>query len=145
LHKGDDTFMSRKQFERFYWPSLKTVIDTLIEEGISIRLVAEGRYNQRLDYIKDFPKGWVTWQFDQTDMANAKKIVGGTCCIAGNVPASVMITATAKEVKERCRKLIETCAPGGGYILTGGAAATEAKAENLRALMEAAKEYGVYR
>ena len=73
-----------------------------------------GRYNERLDYIKDFPKGWVVWQFDQTDMANAKKIVGGTCAIAGNVPASIIIiTATAKQVKEECRKLIETCAPGG--------------------------------
>jgi len=34
LHKGDDTFMSRKQFETFYWPSLKKVMDALIEEGI---------------------------------------------------------------------------------------------------------------
>jgi len=41
-------------------------------------------------------------------------------------------------------KLIETCAPGGGYILAGGASATEAPSENLRAFMEAAKEYGVY-
>ena len=144
LHKGDDTFMSRKQFEKFYWPSLKKVMDALIEEGISVHLFAEGRYNERLDYIKNFPKGWVTWQFDQTDMANAKKIVGGTCCIVGNVPASIVITGTAKEVKECCRKLIETCAPGGGYVLSGGAMATEAKAENLRAFMEAAKEYGVY-
>jgi hypothetical protein len=47
-------------------------------------------------------------------------------------------------VKEYCRKLIETCAPGGGYILTGGASSAEAKAENLRAMMEAAKEYGKY-
>jgi uroporphyrinogen-III decarboxylase len=71
-------------------------------------------------------------------------MVGKTCAIAGNVPASVVITGTAKEVKESCRKLIETCAPGGGYILSAGASATEARAENLRAFMEAAKEYGVY-
>jgi len=144
LHKGDDTFMSKKQFERFYWPSLKKVMDALIEEGISLRMVAEGRYNERLEYIKDFPKGWVTWQFDQTDMANAKRIVGNTCCIAGNVPASLIITGTAKEVKDRCRRLIEICALGGGYILAGGASATETKAENLRAFMEAAEEYGIY-
>jgi len=144
LHKGDDTFMSRKQFEKFYWPSLKKVIDTCIDEGISVHLFAEGRYNDRLEYIGDFPKGWVTWQFDQTDMANAKKIVGNTCCIVGNVPASIVITRSAKEVKECCRKLIEICAPGGGYILSGGAMATEATAENLRAFMEAAKEYGTY-
>ena len=51
----------------------------------------------------------------------------------------------ARNIQQCCRKLIETCAPGGGYILTGGASATETKAENLRAFMEAAKEYGVYR
>jgi uroporphyrinogen-III decarboxylase len=144
LHKGDDTFMSRKQFEKFYWPSLKKVINALIEEGITVHLFAEGRYNERLDYIGDFPKGWVTWQFDQTDMANAKKLVGGTCCIVGNVPASTIITGTAKDVKECCRKLIEICAPGGGYVLAGGTSPTEATPENLRAFMEAAKEYGVY-
>jgi uroporphyrinogen-III decarboxylase len=144
LHKGDDTFMSRKQFEKFYWPSLKKVIDACIDDGISVHLFAEGRYNDRLEYIKDFPRGWVTWQFDQTDMANAKKIVGNTCCIVGNVPASIVITRSAKEVKECCRKLIEICAPGGGYILSGGAMATEATAENLRAFMEAAREYGTY-
>jgi uroporphyrinogen-III decarboxylase len=144
LHKGDDTFMSRKQFEKFYWPSLKKVMEALIEEGIQITLFAEGRYNNRLEYIGDFPKGWVTWMFDQTDIANAKRMIGNTCCIAGNVPASTVITGTAKEVKESCRKLIETCAPGGGYILAGGAAASEVRAENLRAFMEAAKEYGVY-
>jgi hypothetical protein len=144
LHKGDDTFMSDKQFEKFYWPSLKKVIDALIDEGIMVFLFAEGKYNRRLEYIKDFPKGWVSWQFDQTDMANAKKIVGQTCCIWGNVPTSVMCTGTPQEVKEYCRRLIETCAPGGGYILTGGASATESNAANFKAMMAAAREYGRY-
>ena len=62
-------------------------------------------------------------------MANAKKIVGDKCCIAGNVPASITITGTAEEVKERCRKPIEVCAPGGGYILAGGASATDCNAD----------------
>jgi len=146
LHKGDDTFMSRKQFEKFYWPSLKKVMDALIGEGIMVSLFAEGAYNQRLEYIGDFPKGWVMWMFDQTDMANAKKMVGNTCCISGNVPASLMITGTPKDVRECCRKLIETCAPGGGYVLSGGCTATETKnPDNFRAFMEAAKEYGMYR
>jgi hypothetical protein len=144
LHKGDDTFMSDEHFEKFYWPSLKRVIDALIQEGIMVSLFAEGRYNRRLEPIKDFPRGWVMWMFDQTDMANAKKIVGDTCCIAGNVPSSIMNTGTAKEVKSYCRKLIETCAPGGGYILTGGASATESRPENFRAFMKAAQEFGVY-
>lgn len=145
LHKGDDTFMSDKQFEKFYWPSLKKFVDELIEEGIMVMLFAEGRYQRRLDFIHDFPKGWVNWMFDKTDMADAKRIVGKNCSISGNLPTSLMCTGTAKEVKEHCRKLIETCAPGGGYMLTGGASATETSPENLRAMMEAALEYGLYK
>ncbi len=144
LHKGDDTFMSNKQFEKFYWPSLRKLILALIDEGIMVSLFCEGRYNNRLEYIGDFPKGWVTWQFDQTDMAKAKRMIGDTCCVVGNVPASLLAFGEVKDVKECCRKLIEACAPGGGYVLTGGTAVTEAKPENLRAFMEAAREYGVY-
>jgi hypothetical protein len=145
LHKGDDKFMSRNQFEKFYWPSLKKVIEALIEEGIMVTLFAEGSYNQRLDYLGDFPKGWVTWLFDQTDMAQAKKKIGNTCCISGNVPASLMVTGTPQQVKEYCRQLIEACAPGGGYILAGGCQATETKnPDNFHAFMDAAVEYGTY-
>jgi len=144
LHKGDDTFMSNKQFERFYWPSLKKLIQALIDEGIMVSLFCEGRYNNRLEYIGDFPKGWVTWQFDQTDMVRAKRMIGNNCCVVGNVPASLLSLGKVEEVKEYCRKLIEACAPGGGYVLTGGTAVTEAKPENLRALMDVASKYGVY-
>ena len=78
-------------------------------------------------------------------MADAKRIVGRTCSIRGNVPASLMCTGTAREIKAYCSNLIETCAPGGGYILAGGTSATKTCAENLRAMMVAAREYGVNR
>ena len=144
LHKGDDTFMSDKQFEKFYWPSLKKYADALIAEGIMPNMFAEGKYSRRLNYISDFPKGWVHWIFDQTDMAKAKQLVGSNCSISGNIPTSVMCTGKPKDVKEYCRKLIETCAPGGGYMLAGGASGTETTTENLKAIMEAALEYGKY-
>jgi len=79
------------------------------------------------------------------DMDRAKKVLGNRARIAGNLPVSVLCTGTPQEVKEGCRKLIETCAPGGGYILTGSASMNEGKPENLRAMMEAAKEYGRYK
>jgi uroporphyrinogen-III decarboxylase len=55
-----------------------------------------------------------------------------------------MVTGSPEEVKESCRKLIEICAPGSGYILTAGAYMDIGNPENLRAMMEAAKEYGKY-
>ena len=56
-----------------------------------------------------------------------------------------MMTGTSDQVKENCRKLIETCAPGGGYILAGGAHIDKGDIANLKAMMEAAYEYGVYK
>jgi len=145
LHKGDDTFMSDKQYEKFYWPTLRKVIMGLIAEGCVPYLFAEGRYNNRLKAISDLPKGKVVWYFDQTDMFKAKEILGDTACIAGNVPASLLRTGTPRAVKEYCRKLIEVCGKGGGFILTGGASIEKGNPDNLRAMVEAAEECGVYK
>jgi uroporphyrinogen-III decarboxylase len=145
LHKGPGGFMSNKQFERFYWPSLKRVMMGLIEEGLVPMPFAEGDYMPRLDIIKDMPRGSVIWHFESVDMAEAKRIVGKDQCIAGNLPTSVLHTGTPAQVKERCRELIEVCAPGGGYILTGGAGIDSGDPDNLRAMTAAAKEFGVYR
>ncbi len=145
LHKGADGFLSTEQFDRFYWPSLRKVILALIDEGILPVLFAEGSYMDRIEGCNEFPEGAVSWLFDKTDMAYAKKVLGDTCSISGNVPTSLLTTGTSEEVKEYCKKLIEVCAPGGGYILAGGANIDTGKPENLRAMMEAAKEYGVYK
>lgn len=54
--------------------------------------------NDYYDDIGHFPRGWVTWQFDQTDMAEVKRIIGDNCCVVGNVPASLLAFGTSKEV-----------------------------------------------
>jgi uroporphyrinogen-III decarboxylase len=145
LHKGADGWMSAKQFDKFYWPSLKRVIDALVNEGILVTLFAEGSYDTRLDSVNEFPRGSVVWLFDRTDMAHAKQVLGKDCCISGNVPTSLLITGTPQAVKDYCRNLIEVCGPGGGYILAGGAQVDNGDPANLRAMLEAAEEYGVYR
>ena len=145
LHRGADGFMSERQFNTFYWPYLKRVILGCVEQGLVPTLFAEGGYNTRLEIIRDLPKGKVIWHFDQTDMKRAKEILGDNACIMGNIPTSLLITATPNEVKAYCRKLIETAGKGGGYIMAPGATADEAKVENLKAMLEAAREFGVYR
>jgi uroporphyrinogen-III decarboxylase len=142
LHKGDDSFMSDRQFEKFYWPYLKNVILRFVNEGFVPLLFAEGSYNRRLEMVSELPAASVLWWFDRTDMARAKKILGKTACISGNVPASLMCTGTPSAVKEYCRGLIEVCGQGGGFILAGGASIDKGDPDNFRAMMAAAKEYG---
>jgi len=143
LHKGTGGFMSNKQYKEFYWPTFKEVMMGLINEGLVPLPFAEGDYEPRLEIIKDMPRGSVIWFFEKMDMVKAKKILGHTC-IAGNVPITVMVTGQPAEVKEHCRRLIDICAPGGGYILTASAYMDIGNPDNLRAMMEAAKEYGKY-
>jgi uroporphyrinogen-III decarboxylase len=145
LHKGTGGFMSNKQYETFYWPTFKKLLLGMIDEGLVPMPFAEGNYESRLEIIKDMPRSSMVWWFEHMDMARAKEVLGDTACIAGNVPVTVLCTGTPQEVKERCRRLIEVCAPGGGYILTGGATMDRGNPDNLRAVMEAAKEYGVYK
>ncbi len=145
LHKGADGWMSDAQFETFYWPPLRKVIAALIEEGISILLFAEGSFDSRLDKVNEFPKGAVSWLFDRTDMARAKRTLGDRCCIMGNVPASLMVTGAPGDVKAYCRKLIEDCGEGGGYVLSPGILGIdEAKLPNIKAMVDAAREFGTY-
>jgi uroporphyrinogen-III decarboxylase len=48
-------------------------------------------------------------------------------------------------VKEYAKHLIDTAGKGGGFIMSNGAFFDHAKPENVRAMVEAAKEYGAYK
>lgn len=146
MHKGDDMFMSDKQFEEFYWPTYRRLLLGLIEEGLVPQPIIDGTYNRRLEYIKDLPKTGVVWVMEKTDMALAKKVLGGHTCIAGNVTAMQICTHGPQEIRKYCRWLIDTCAPGGGYILSmGSSLAGNCNPANLHAMIDTGKEYGVYK
>jgi uroporphyrinogen-III decarboxylase len=145
LHKGDDAHMSPDQFRTFYWPTLRRVILAFIEEGFIPLLFAEGKMDSRLETIAaDLPRGRTVWLLDRTDMAHAKATLGRVAAIQGNVPLSLLQTGTPDEVRECCRRLIEVAAPGGGFLLDSGAVIHQGKDENLRAMLQAARDYGTY-
>jgi len=145
LHKGADGFLSDEQFKTFYWPTLRKVMVGLIEGGCIPFAAAEGGYNTRLKVIRDLPRGKTLWMFDQTDIVKAKEIVGDTFCILGNVPSAMLNLGTPQQVKDYCKKLIDTVGKGGGFIMANGAFFDEAKPENVKAMVDFTKEYGVYR
>ena len=49
-----------------------------------------------------------------------------------------------RAINEYCRKLITVCGENGGYILTFGSSIARCNPANRPAIIEAAKEYGVY-
>ena len=145
LHKGADGFLSDGQFKKFYWPTLRKVMIGLIDEGVVPMLAAEGYWNTRLEVMQDLPKGKTLWMIDQSDMAKAKKTLGKVACLFGNVPAALLALGTPQEVKEYVKKCIDIAGKDGGYIVSNGAFFDQAKAENVKAMVDTAKEYGVYK
>jgi hypothetical protein len=145
LHKGDDSHISLKQFERFYWPTFKQLMLNMIDQGLMPAPFAEGTYNQRLNHLTEMPKASVLWFFDRTDMHKAKDILGGHSPIMGNVPITMIATGTPEQVKACCKDLVDYCGKGGGYILCSGTQLDDAKEDTVKAMIDFTKEYGVYR
>ena len=144
LHKGADGFMSNDQFEKFYWPTLKAVMIGLIEKGCVPCCFVEGAYNERLEFLTDMPEGRSVFLFDRTDMANARKILGGKSCIAGGFPISLIVAGTPQQVEDETKKLLDAAAGDGGYILSIGCAMDEAKEDTLKTFVKIGQTYGKY-
>ena len=105
----------------------------------------EGDWAQRLEYLKELPRGKTIARFALTDMKKAKDVLQGHTCIMGGVPHTLMQIASPSEVEDFVKNLIQTCGKNGGLIISTSTGLThEAKPENVRAMIEATKKYGRY-
>ena len=144
ITRGSDDFLSKEQWDKFYWPTFKKLVTALVEKGVTPCIFFEGNCLSRMEYLLELPKGKILARLDTTDIFKAKEILKDHMCIEGNVPSSLLQVGTVQEVKDYCKKLIDACAPGGGYILSPRSSTDEVKPENLKAMIEFTKEYGVY-
>jgi uroporphyrinogen-III decarboxylase len=143
--RGSDDFLSKTQFDTFYWPTFKKLVVTLCERGATPYIFFEGNFDSRIEYILEFPKGKFVARFDTSDIFRAKQILKGHCCIEGNVPSSLLQVGSKEDVIAYCKKLIDIVGKDGGYILSPRSSIDEVKPENLKAMIDFTKEYGVYR
>lgn len=145
LHRGSDGFMSLKQFETFYWPTLKKLILAMTDRGMVHIPFYEGDWAQRLEHLLELPRGKTIARFALTDLAKAKAVLGGHTCIMGGVPHALLQTASPPEVEEFCQNLIKTVGKDGGFILSTHTGITgEAKPANVKAMVNSVKKYGWY-
>jgi uroporphyrinogen-III decarboxylase len=143
-HRGSDGFMSLKQFEKFYWPGLKAVILAVIDKGMVPCIFFEGNWTQRLEYLLELPRAKIMAHLDSTDIFRAKEVLNNHICIRGNVPGSVLTAGTVDDVNDYCKKLIDIVGKDGGLVVCPRVVPDEAKPENLHAMIDFTKEYGVY-
>ena len=144
LHRGSDGFMSLKQFEEFYWPGLKKVIYSVIDSGKIPFLFLEGCWDQRLEYLRELPKGKTLGWFDCTDLFKAKDVIGDTMCICGGMPASMLQASSPEQIDDHVKKLIQEVGKDGGFIMGASTVMDDAKPEQVKAWAEATRKYGDY-
>jgi uroporphyrinogen-III decarboxylase len=104
----------------------------------------EGDYTSRLEIIKDIPSGKAIYWFEKVDIRKAKQVLGDTACFRGNVPVSLLYVGTSQEVKDYVKMLIDVVGERGGLMVDCGVWFDEAKHENVKAMVDFAKAYGVY-
>lgn len=144
LHCGTDEFMSTANYQKFYWPSLKRLIMAAIEADLTPFILCEGKYYTRLEVISDVPKGKVIYCFENTDFAQAKKVLGPVACVAGGMPTSLLMNGDRQDVIDATKRIIDICAPGGGFIMSNSLALDAVRQENMDAWRQTILTYGRY-
>ncbi len=145
LHRGCVPFLSPKQFEKFFWPSLKYIICELWKKGIQTLVYAEGEWNPNLKYIVELPEKSIIYHVDRGDIREVHRVLGEKFCISGGIPNDLLALGSPEDVRECTKKVIEDVGRDGGYIVDACAIMqNDTKIENLRAMCNAAREFGEY-
>jgi len=144
LHRGSDGFMSLEQFETFYWPGLKAMLLGLIDGGVTPHVFYEGCYDQRLQYLRELPKGKTIGRFDRSNLFKVKEVLGDTMCIMAGFPVSLLQSGTPEQVRALTKELIDVVGKGGGFVMGASSSMSEADPELVKVWVDATKEHGIY-
>jgi hypothetical protein len=146
MHRGCTPFISKDHFETIYWPTLKPIVDALWAQGNQVLFYAEGKWDAHLERFAELPAGSIIYHIDRSDPMRVHQALGKKFCLSGGVPNTLLAFGAPEEVRAHCKRLIETIGAEGGYIVDASAIMqNDAAIENLRAMTDATREYGVYR
>ncbi len=140
--------LSPRQFEQYYWPTLKKMILSFVKAGDIPFLVWESDVTHLVHFLKELPtkiSRRCVFMCDTSDIFEVNRILDGHMCIIGNVPLSTMCVGTPKDVEKYCDKMFAELKPGGGFMNCSALGIPdEAKPENVHALINYTHKHGVY-
>lgn len=144
LHKGFDNFIGDDTYREFYWPYLQKWILALIENDVTPIVFCEGSYTTRLKYLAEVPEHKVIYLFDEVDLKEAKRIVGGHCCLMGGFPVYTLTNGTEQQVRDKVKEVLDIMAPSGGYLFSTSCPVDYGPRKNLEAMFDTVSQYGKY-
>jgi hypothetical protein len=135
--------LSIKQWETFYWPSLKRILDAVVKADKKIYIFAEGSTSRFWDYLKSYPKGHIAIHIEQDDLFEFRKALPNIC-IVGGMPTSFLGEGTKEQCISCAKRLIDELGAEGGFILSQDKMISyrnDTKRENLKAVCNFVSEY----
>jgi hypothetical protein len=145
MHRTSVPFISYEDFDRIHWRTLKPMVEEIWRHGNQTLFYAEGKWDSHLERFAELPKGSVVFHLDQTDPRKAKEVLGGHFALSGGIPNYLLGIGKPEQVRAKCREMIELLGRDGGYIMDASAIIqNDATPENMMAMTEATREYGVY-
>lgn len=109
-------YMSPKQFAEFYWPYEKRYAEWIAASGGKIGLVLEGKWGPLADFFLDAPKDSFVLMVDDDDIFDIYERLGHHQIIAGGLKMADTRLKKFEDIKDHIKKVVDTCAPGGGFI-----------------------------
>jgi uroporphyrinogen-III decarboxylase len=145
MHRGGVPFVSPEIFKNIYWATVKPAIEELWADGHQTLFYAEGNWDHHLESFAELPDQSIVYHVDQGDVFKAHRALGHKFCISGGVSNVLLGCGKPEDVRQQCKKIIEGVARDGGYIMDASAIVqNDAKVENIRAMTDATREFGVY-
>ena len=145
MHRGCVPFITPKQFHSHYWPTLKPCIEEFWKHGNQTMFYAEGKWDHHLDDFATLPERSILFHVDQGDIFLAHQKLHHKFALSGGIPNVLLSYGKPDEVRAHCKKVIDGVARDGGYIMDASAIMQDdTSIENLHALTDFTREYGVY-
>jgi hypothetical protein len=116
LWRGDPTFMSEAQFEKFYWPGLKKSLQTHIDLGYVPVPFFEAPFGERLKCVLELPKGKIIVSIDSRDISVAKKLLSGHSCLLLRTPNSAKVWSP-NQLQSFLKDIIDTWGKKPGLMI----------------------------
>lgn len=138
-------YMKTKDFEKYYWPTFKTMIEQIMASGQGISIFCEQDWTRYLDYLADLPKG-LRIRFEYGEPQQIKDKIGHKHIISGLYPSAFFATEKKSVCLDKARELMDILAPGGNYAFDVDKvmATYDGGGENIVAVLDFVREYGKY-
>lgn len=133
------TMVAPEHLRKYHFPYLKRLVDLAHAHGKFFILHSCGNLSEVMDDLIDYVGIDAKHSFEDAiaPVSRVKQLYGDRIGIVGGVDVDALARLNADDMRRYVRRVLEDCAPGGGYVLgSGNSVANYVKLENYLIMLE---------